>query len=142
VSKVYTPVTLLLSMKIKVEEGLDKPFLENGRHPVEISEVTEGKSEKKGVPFFSCRFENENGFITSRYYYSEPGMPTIVDLFKTVGIEVKEGDQLDTADLVGKKLSILVTDRTYTDSNGKEKTIKQAVDFKKSEEAERSNASK
>lgn len=129
-------------MKIKVEEGLDKPFLENGRHVVSITEVTEGESEHKGVPFFNCRFENEEGFINSRFYNTEPGMPAIVDLFKTVGIEVKEGTQLNTQDLAGKRLSIVVADRTYTDPNGKEKSIKQATEFKKAEEAETSNAAK
>ena len=129
-------------MKIKVEEGLDKPYLENGRHVVEITDVQEGKSEHKGVPFFNCRFENEDGFITSRFYDTEPGMPAIVDLFQTTGIEVKEGAQLSTEDLVGKKLSIEVQERTYTDPNGKEKTIKTATGFKKAEEADTSQAAK
>lgn len=129
-------------MKIKVEEGLDKPFLSNGRHVVEITDVQEGKSEHKGVPFFNCRFENEEGFVTTRFYDTEPGMPAIVDLFKTVGIEVKEGIQINTEDLIGKRLSIAVSDRTYTDPAGKEKTIKVATDFKKEGEADTSNAAK
>lgn len=129
-------------MKIKVEEGLDKPFLSNGRHVVEITDVQEGKSEHKGVPFFNCRFENEEGFVNTRFYDTEPGMPAIVDLFKTAGIEVKEGIQINTEDLLGKKLSIMVSDRTYTDPGGKEKTIKVATEFKKEGEAETSDAAK
>lgn len=128
-------------MKIKVEEGQGKPYLNNGRHVVKITGIEEGKSEHKGVPFFSCRFENDEGFITNRFYYSEPGLPIIIDLFKNTGIEVEEGKELNTEALLGKKVSILVEDRTYDDPNtGQSKTIKQASDFQVAEQASTSNA--
>jgi hypothetical protein len=128
-------------MKIKVEEGQDKPYLTNGRHIVEITDIVEGNSEHKGVPFFSCRFENEDGFITSRFYYSEPGLPIIIDLFKKAGIEVEEGKELNTEALLNKKVSIMVDDRTYDDPNtGQSKTIKQASDFQMAGQASTSNA--
>lgn len=130
-------------MKIKVEEGQGKPYLNNGRHVVKITEIAEGKSENKGVPFFSCRFENEDGFITSRFYYTEPGMPIVIDLFKNAGISVEEGKELNTKELLNKKVSILVEERTYNDPNtSQEKTIKQASDFQPAEKANTSKAAK
>ncbi|MDQ3535972.1 MAG: hypothetical protein M3421_10145 [Bacteroidota bacterium] len=130
-------------MKIKVEEGQGKPYLENGRHVVEITEIEEGTSENKGIPFFSCRFENEEGFIHSRFYNTEPGMPILIDLFKNVGIKAEEGKELNTQELLNKKVSILVEERTYNDPNtGQEKTIKQASNFQPAEKASTSNATK
>ena len=49
-------------MKVVINE---KPFLENGRHVVNITEVEEGKSENKQIPFINCRLENEKGFVPS-----------------------------------------------------------------------------
>lgn len=128
-------------MKIKIGEGEGKPYLNNGRHVVEITEVEDGKSEHKGVPFFSCRFENDEGFINSRFYYTEPGMPIIIDLFKNVGVKVEEGKELNTKELLNKKVSIQVEDRNYSDPNtGQDKTIKQASHFQPAERASTSNA--
>lgn len=130
-------------MKIKVGEGEGKPYLNNGRHVVEITEIEDGKSEHKGVPFFLCRFENDEGFINSRFYYTDPGMPIIIDLFKNVGIKVEEGKELNTKELLNKKVSIQVEDRNYSDPNtGQDKTIKQASNFQPAEEASTSNATK
>ncbi len=124
-------------MKLKVDE---KPFLENGHHSVTITKVEEGTSENKGVPFFSCRFENEDGFVNNRFYQSEPSMPIIAALLKATGIEHPEGKTIDTKQLVDKKLSILVGERQYEDPNtGKIKTIKEASDFHKAGEAETSS---
>ena len=90
-------------MKINVEEGLDKPFLSDGRHEVEITTIDEGKSECKGVPFTACRFENEEGFVQSailriarRYAYPNGAMPG--------GIETEANQELDTNLLKGKSL--------------------------------------
>ncbi|MBO0936908.1 hypothetical protein J2I47_10165 [Fibrella sp. HMF5335] len=117
-------------MKINVEEGLDKPFLPDGRHEVEITHVDEGKSEYKGVPFFACRMENEDGFVSQRFYTSAAGMPIIMDLFRAVGLEIKADKKLDTNQLIGKKLSVEVGDYTYNDpENGNERTLKQASHF-------------
>ncbi len=125
-------------MKIKINEI---PFLENGRHSVMITEINDGTSEHKGIPFFTCRFENEEGFATQRFYRSKPGMPIIASLFRAVGLEVKEGDTLDTKQLLHKQLSIEVSERTYQDpTTGKEKTIKEATHFRKAGEADTSQA--
>lgn len=113
-------------MKIQV----DKTFLPDGKHLVEIANVEEGVSEHKNVPFFACRFENEEGFIVQRFYNSPPGMPVIMKLFQAVDIPVKEGKNIDTNQLLHKKLYITVGERTYNEpESGNERTLKQAFDF-------------
>lgn len=117
-------------MKISVEKDQDKPLLNDGHHTVEITRIDEGTSEYKGIPFFNCRFENEDGFVSQRFYQSPAGMPAIINLFKTAGIEVKEGDELDTKQLLHKTLDIEVGERSYNDpETGNERTLKQATNF-------------
>jgi hypothetical protein len=119
-------------MKIPVEKGMNKPFLADGRHVVEITDIEEGKSEHKGTPFFACRFENEDGFILQRFYLTKPGMSGILDLCQAVGIEVSEGDQIDTKQLLHKRVAIVVEDRSYEDpETGRERTLKQATAYGK-----------
>lgn len=122
-------------MKIKVNEGMDKPFLENGRHLVEITHIEEGTSEHKGVPFFACRFENEQGFVTQRFYNSKAGMPIIASLFEAVNMPLEEGATANTEKLVGKKLFITVEERTYEiPESDNERTLKQATAFQTAEQ--------
>jgi hypothetical protein len=117
-------------MKIAVEKGQDKPLLEDGQQQVTITDIEEGTSENKGVPFFAVRFENEQGYISHRFYQSSAGMPLIIGLFEAAGIEAEEGQELDTKQLVGKELSIEVGERSYNDpESGNERTLKQAVNF-------------
>ena len=120
-------------MKLNINE---KPFLSEGRHTVKITEVQEGRSEHKDVPFFNCRLENDEGFINQRFYLSEPGQPILAAFLKALGIE---GDQADTKQLKGKELSVEVEERTYEDPEGKRKTIKQASHFKPAGKAETSD---
>lgn len=120
-------------MKLKIEE---KPFLGNGRHVVTITEIEEGKSENKDIPFVNFRLENEEGFINQRFYLSEPGQPILAGFLKAAGVE---GNEVDTKTLKGKTLSIEVEDRTYDDAEGKEKTIKQATNFEVAGKAQTSN---
>lgn len=120
-------------MKVKINE---KPFLENGRHVVTITEVEEGKSENKDIPFFNLRLENEEGFVNQRFYLSEPGQPILAAFMQAVGVKGKE---FDTKELKGKTLSVEVEERTYEDAEGKEKTIKQATHFQPVGQAETSN---
>ncbi|MFD2514475.1 hypothetical protein ACFSRY_11405 [Pontibacter locisalis] len=120
-------------MKLKVDE---KPFLPEGRHVVKITEVEEGKSENKEIPFINCRMENEDGFVNQRFYLSEPGQPILAAFLKAVGIDKKE---VDSKELKGKALSIKVEERSYEDANGKEKTIKQASHFEAIGEADTSD---
>ncbi|MDO1449055.1 hypothetical protein Q0590_22455 [Rhodocytophaga aerolata] len=123
-------------MKIKVNEGMDKPFLENGRHLVEITHIEEGTSEHKGVPFFACRFENEQGFVTQRFYNSKAGMPIIASLFEAVNMPLEEGATANTEKLVGKKLFITVEERTYEiPESDNERTLKQATGFQTAEQS-------
>jgi hypothetical protein len=117
-------------MKIAVEEGQDKPLLADGTQTVTITRVDEGESENKHVPFFSVRFENEDGYVSHRFYTSPAGMPAVVSLFDTVGIEAKADAELDTNQLIGKELIIEVGERSYTDpASGNERTLKQAMNF-------------
>lgn len=120
-------------MKLKIDE---KPFLPNGRHVVQITQVEEGKSENKDIPFINCRLENEDGFVNQRFYMSEPGQPILASFLKAVGIEKQE---VDSKELNGKKLSVEVEERTYEDQEGKEKTIKQAAHFEAVGEANTSD---
>lgn len=124
-------------MKISVQE---KPRLKNGRHVVTITEVTDGKSEYKDIPFFAARMENEDGFVEQRFYDSEAGQPVIAELMQAVGMD---GTDLNTENLVGKTLSAEVGERTYSDpESGDEKTITEASDFQKTGEADTSRAKK
>ncbi|GEO04999.1 hypothetical protein AAE02nite_26630 [Adhaeribacter aerolatus] len=120
-------------MKVKINE---KPFLPDGRHVVQITEVEEGKSENKDIPFFNLRLENGEGFVNQRFYLSEPGQPILAGFLKAVGIDKPE---FDTKELKGKSLSVEVEERTYEDAEGKEKTIKQATNFQPAGKAETSN---
>ncbi|WP_420150532.1 hypothetical protein [Spirosoma sp.] len=117
-------------MKIAVEKGQDKTLLEDGRHYVTIVHIDEGKSEHKGIPFFAVRFENDEGYVSHRFYQSQAGMPSIVRLFEMAGIDVKEGKDLDTKQLIGKQVTIDVGERSYADpETGNERTLKQAINF-------------
>ena len=123
-------------MKVELNE---KPFLENGRHTVTITEVETGSSEYKDVPFFNCRFENEEGFVNNRFYLSEPSQPIIAELFQAVGLD--SGGEVDTDQLEGKELSVEVHERTYDDpETGNEKTIKAAQHFQSTGQADTSDA--
>ncbi|WP_026464349.1 hypothetical protein [Adhaeribacter aquaticus] len=120
-------------MKVKVNE---KPFLAEGRHIVTITEVEDGKSENKDIPFFNCRLENEEGFINQRFYLSEPGQPILASFLQALSIKSTE---FDTKELKGKSLSVEVEERSYEDAEGKTKTIKQATHFQPTGQAQTSN---
>ena len=123
-------------MKVELNE---KPFLENGRHTVTITEVESGSSEYKDVPFFNCRFENDEGFVNNRFYLSEPGQPIMAELFQAVGLDAS--GEVDTDQLKDKELSIDVHERSYDDpETGNEKTIKAARHFQAVGEANTSDA--
>lgn len=118
-------------MKIQVQEGQDKGFLPNGRHTVEITDIQEGTSEHQNVPFFAARMENEEGFVTQRFYTSETAMPILLSLYTAVGIQAEAGKELDTKQLLGKRVSIEVGEHSYADpASGNERTIKQASGFR------------
>ncbi|GAB3725635.1 hypothetical protein [Spirosoma lituiforme] len=117
-------------MKIAVEKGQDKALLADGQQTVSITNIDEGSSEYKGIPFFAVRFENEDGYVSHRFYQSPAGMPAIVNLFEMAGIAVEEGKDLDTKQLIGKEMTIEVGERSYTDPEShNERTLKQAINF-------------
>ena len=117
-------------MKIAVEKGQDKTLLPDGRQQVTITDIEEGSSEYKGIPFFAVRFENDEGYVSHRFYQSPAGMPAIISLFDRVGIQAEANKELDTKQLIGKELTIEVGERSYTDpETHNERTLKQAVDF-------------
>ncbi|NJC26565.1 hypothetical protein [Neolewinella antarctica] len=124
-------------MKVNVNES---PRLKDGRHTVTIVEVTDGRSEYKDVPFFNARMENEDGFVEQRFYDSEPSKPILAALMQAVGMKA---GKLNSEDLVGKKLSVEVGERTYSDpETGDEKTITEASHFEMVGEADTSDATK
>ncbi|GAB3714268.1 hypothetical protein GCM10027592_53940 [Spirosoma flavus] len=117
-------------MKIAVEKGQDKTLLPDGPQHVTITHIDEGTSENKGIPFFAVRFENDEGYISQRFYQSQAGMSAIVNLFEMADIPVAEGKDLDTKQLIGKNLMINVGERSYTDpETHNERTLKQALNF-------------
>ncbi|RRA98142.1 hypothetical protein [Larkinella rosea] len=117
-------------MKIAVEEGQNKAVLADGLQQVTITHIEEGVSEHKGTPFFAVRFENEDGYVSQRFYQSKAGMPAIIKLFDMVGIDAQEEKELDTKQLEGKQLTIEVGERSYNDpENHNERTLKQAINF-------------
>ena len=118
-------------MKISVDQGQDKGFLPDGRHTVEITAIEEGTSEHQNVPFFAARMESEAGFVSQRFYNSEAGHPIILQLYSAVGIKPEAGKDLDTKQLIGKHLSVEVSDHTYADAaTGNERSVRQAMDFR------------
>ncbi len=118
-------------MKVQVQE---KPRLQPGHHPVTITEVTDGKSEYKNIPFFAARMETEDGFVEQRFYDSEPSQPILAELMRAVGLD---GKTLNSEDLVGKELLVEVHDRSYPDPDtGEEKTIREATNFRSVGEAD------
>ncbi|RPD49344.1 hypothetical protein DNI29_00645 [Hymenobacter sediminis] len=118
-------------MKIPVEAGQEKGFLPDGRHTVEITDIQEGTSEHQNVPFFAARMENEEGFITQRFYTSPNAMPILLSLYTAVGIQPEAGKDLDTKQLLGKRVSIEVGEHSYADpATGNERSIKQASGFR------------
>lgn len=118
-------------MKIPVEKGQDKGFLPDGRYTVEITDIEEGTSEHQNVPFFAARLENEQGFVTQRFYTSPAGMPILLSFCEAAGVHPEEGKDIDTKQLIGKKLSVEVSDHSYADpATGNERTIKQATGFR------------
>ncbi|THH37720.1 hypothetical protein [Neolewinella litorea] len=124
-------------MKVEVKE---KPRLQNGRHVVTITEISEGKSEYKGIPFFAARMETDEGFVEQRFYDSEPSQPILAELMRAVDLE---GETLDTEKLVGRQLSVEVHERSYPDPDtGQEKTITEAGHFRRVGEADTSDQPK
>lgn len=117
-------------MKIEVEKGKDKALLADGQQQVTITDIEEGTSEYKGIPFFAIRFENDEGYVSQRFYQSQAGMPAIISLFEMAGVPVEAGNVLDTKQLMGKEMVIEVGERSYTDPEShNERTLKQAVNF-------------
>ncbi|GAB3242569.1 hypothetical protein GCM10027346_38890 [Hymenobacter seoulensis] len=118
-------------MKISIEKGQEKGFLPDGRHTVEITGIEEGQSEHQNVPFFAARMENEEGFVTQRFYTSAAAMPILLSLYAAVGIHPEAGKDLDTKQLLGKRVSVEIGEHSYSDpATGNERTIKQATGFR------------
>ena len=118
-------------MKISVEKGEAKGFLPDGRHVVTITRIDEGVSEHQNVPYFAAHMESEDGYVDQRFYNSPAGHPIILSLYAAVGIKPEAGKDLDTKQLVGKHLSVEVSDHSYADpATGNERTIRQATGFR------------
>lgn len=98
---------------------LKKP-LENATHVVKITDVLEGKSEIKGTKYFACKFENDFGVHTERFYITDTTMGTIMNLFYVCGLSIELNDVLDSEKLMNKELSIKIVDTTYLSYNSGE----------------------
>ena len=118
-------------MKISVEKGEAKGFLPDGRHLVTITSIEEGVSEHQNVPYFAAHMESEDGYVSQRFYNSPAGHPIILSLYSAVGIKPQEGKDLDTKQLIGKHLSVEVSDHSYADAaTGNERSVRQATGFR------------
>ena len=96
-------------------EGKSLPI---GRHPVEITVITESIDEASNESFFSCRFENYRGHIMCRFNNTERGLVQILKLFNSCGFHFDDiSDKnltLDTNDLLHKRLEINLEDQFFT----------------------------
>lgn len=91
-------------MKIIITETL-KERLPVGKHIVEIVKVDYGINAN-GLEYFECFFENEQGVSTARFYTTEKAMFRIVSLFKSCQLSAETSQEVDTYDLIGKKIEI------------------------------------
>ncbi|MEJ7659171.1 MAG: hypothetical protein WKG07_05865 [Hymenobacter sp.] len=83
------------------------------------------------MPFFAAHMESEDGYVDQRFYNSPAGHPIILSLYSAVGIKAEEGKDLDTKQLIGKHLSVEVSDHSHADpATGNERTIRQATGFR------------
>ncbi len=88
-------------------------LLKAGIHKVTITEVKDGKSEVKNTPYFSCRFENEAGYIDSRFYNTEKSNRLIINFIEVAGIKIAPDSTIDTDVLIGKELQIKIVKKTH-----------------------------
>lgn len=93
-------------MKININLAL-RP-LGIGFHEVCISHIEEGSYN--GIDFFSCKFENEEGYFHKTFYLNEFGIMYIVELFRAIG---ENDDEVDTNDLLNKSLTIEIESRKF-----------------------------
>lgn len=100
-------------MKIKITETQLKKQLENTIHVVKIANVIEGTSEIKGTKYFACKFENDFGIHTERFYNTSNSLSIIMNLFFVCGLPTEANTILDTDKLIGKELIIKIDDTTY-----------------------------
>jgi hypothetical protein len=91
-------------MKILITES-NKERLPVGKHIVEIVKVDKG-TNANGLEYFECFFENTQGVSTDRFYTTEKAMFRIVSLFKSCQLSAETNQEVDTDDLIGKKLEI------------------------------------
>lgn len=91
-------------MKIIITETL-KERLPVGKHIVEIVKVDNGINAN-GLEYFECFFENKQGVSTARFYTTEKAMFRIVSLFKSCQLSAETSQEVDTDDLIGKKIEI------------------------------------
>ena len=83
------------------------------------------------MPFFAASMESEAGFVSQRFYNSEAGRPIILQLYSAVGIKPEAGKDLETKQLIGKYLSVEVSDHTYADAaTGNGRGVRQATGFR------------
>jgi len=84
-----------------------KKILNPGLHIVKITELSEGVSKNKKIPYLKCRFENDYGYIPEIFYINDTGKLYLDKLFSSVNILENE---VNSIHLLGKILAIRVVD--------------------------------
>jgi hypothetical protein len=102
-------------MKISLKKIQKDYALQVGKHNVKITHIIDGIEENRNKTFFSCRFENSEGYIVSRFNNSEEELIQIIKLFNSCGFELGDNFTVDTNDLLNKELVIIVADQIFTD---------------------------
>jgi hypothetical protein len=103
-------------MEIPVYSPYPKDPFAEGKHLVTITRVWEGVSERKGVAYFSCDFENDHGRVNTRFFPQGRGMNMVIKLFMAAGVTIRQGSVLRTEELVGRSLFIQVARDTFYDA--------------------------
>lgn len=100
-------------MKINISK-IPNIKLEEGYHLVSVSSVKDGIL--KGITFFECTFENENGFINRRFFLAEFGLNHLIQLLKALAVDFKR-DEIDTDEFLKKKLIIRIGKKAFCKSS-------------------------
>jgi hypothetical protein len=102
-----------------------------GDHKVTVTQFAKGKSENKGTLYFLLRFENQFGYIDSRFYITSKSEKIISKLFESVQIQFKGLNQIDAQlkELLNRELLITVVEKVSL-YNGKEKKFREASKFR------------
>ena len=91
-----------------------KPKLQTGIHLITITKVFYGKTTFSKIPYFKCKFENENGWFYQKFFLNQKAgsINFIKKLFEAAGVYT---DSINPGDLSGKQLAIHIKSRKLID---------------------------